>query len=900
MRPNDRVALFVLSIAMVVGGVYLLSIQSEWFWATIPWAITNKILSITIWVLWVTIWILLVVGGAALTIFGGFLLWKHFAPPDRPMRRTILILVGLLVLGVVGLGPQPGHVQDEAMQAGVPASSFEAAADHYFEGMDPGVKLSEAENKGRNMWLVWTGGNDRFWDTIIKHSFGTFDLLKTISSAPGLLYSRDNRWKYFGIVNEPCFVKPTQPDPHHFGLWLDQRRADCPPDPFADEKKYPGVKLGARGSPGLPVGSYYGEPTGIVGLRLFPNPDFDEAARRRWDPIRYYNDRTYYEQKDLVRPYRVGMACGFCHVGPSPTHPPDDPENPKWSNLNSTVGAQYLWLDRIFAWGADQSNVIFQLLQAYRPGTFDTSFVSSDNVLNPRTMNAVYGLKARLQHAKPFGRELLTGGQLHNKQFNDFFYTDWLRKLYDKPHAYTPHVLKDGSDSVGALGALNRVYLNIGLFSEEWLLHFWPFTGGKRLTPIRIADAERNSAYWQATEQQTPYMAEFLLAAGQPDRLADLPDADRARYLTADKATLDRGKVVFAERCARCHSSKLPEPLVGMQGPGAENCNGPRYLTCWNSYWTSTKSDDFKQKMLAIVQRDDFLQDNYLSSEFRVPVTLLQTNACSPLARNALAGNIWDNFSSQSYKDLPSVGDITAQDPFTGEDRKITMPAGGRGYTRPPSLISLWSTAPFLLNNTVGSHYYDQNPSVAARMAVFQASIEQMLWPERRTRDDNLGSKGVGLIQRTTSRSWVKVPSGFLPWYVTALRGPIGWLFPGVFTASGDVKIGPIPKGTPVGLIGNFDPLPEDTGWLADLSRAWKLLGLVLQLRHDLAAMPANADDATAARIFEPLGRELYELSVCPDYVVNRGHYFGTDKFDEEPGLSDADKYALIEFLKTF
>ena len=194
---------------MVVGGVYLLSIQSEWFWATIPWAITNKILSITIWVLWVTIWILLVVGGAALTIFGGFLLWKHFAPPDRPMRRTILILVGLLVLGVVGLGPQPGHVQDEAMQAGVPASSFEAAADHYFEGMDPGVKLSEAENKGRNMWLVWTGGNDRFWDTIIKHSFGTFDLLKTISSAPGLPYSRDNRWKYFGIVNEPCFVKPT-------------------------------------------------------------------------------------------------------------------------------------------------------------------------------------------------------------------------------------------------------------------------------------------------------------------------------------------------------------------------------------------------------------------------------------------------------------------------------------------------------------------------------------------------------------------------------------------------------------------------------------------------------------------------------------------------------------------
>ena len=817
------------------------------------------------------------------------------------MRRTILFLVGLLVLGVVVLtwfansGPQPGQVPDEAMLAGRVASSFPAAADDYFHDMDLGVQMGADEIKGRNMWIVWTGGNDRFWDRIIKDSFGTFDLLKTISSAPGLPFSRDNRWTYFGIVNEPCFDKPTGPDPQHFGLWLDQRRADCPPDPFADEKKYPGVKLRARGSDGLPVGSYYGEPTGIVGLRLFTNPDFDEAARRRWDPQRFYNDPSYYEQKDLVRPYRVGMACGFCHVGPSPTHPPDDPENPKWSNLNSTVGAQYLWLDRIFVWSANSSNYTYQLLHTYQPGTFDTSLVSSDSIINPRTMNAVYNLKVRLQHAKPFGRELLTGDQLDNKQFNDFISTGWLTEFYDKPYVYTPRVLKDGSDSVGALGALNRVYLNIGLFSEEWLLHFAPFTGLKRLSPIRIADANHNSAYWLATEQQTLYMAEFLLAAGQPDRLADLPEADRARYLTADQPTLNRGKAVFADRCARCHSSKLPEPLVGMQGPGSENCNGPGYLTCWNKYWAWTKTDEFKRKMLEIVQKDDFLRDNYLSSEFRVPVTLLQTNACSPLGRNALANNIWDNFSSQSYKDLPSVGDITVQDPFTGEKHKFTMPARGRGYTRPPSLISLWSTAPFLLNNTVGP--FEASPSVATRMKVFQPSIEQMLWPEKRAYDDVLGNKGVGLIQRTMATSWVTIPSGFLPgWQKTLL----GWVLPGVVTANGDVKIGPIPKGTPVGLIGNLDPLPEDPGWLATLSRGWKLLRIAFRLRHDLAVMPTHADDATAARIFEPLGRELYELSNCPDSVVNRGHYFGADQFNEEPGLSDADKLALIEFLKTF
>jgi hypothetical protein len=34
-------------------------------------------------------------------------------------------------------------------------------------------------------------------------------------------------------------------------------------------------------------------------------------------------------------------------------------------------------------------------------------------------------------------------------------------------------------------------------------------------------------------------------------------------------------------------------------------------------------------------------------------------------------------------------------------------------------------------------------------------------------------------------------------------------------------------------------------------------------------------------------------------YVVNRGHYFDAEYFKEETGLSDADKRALIELLKT-
>ncbi|NGZ11500.1 MAG: hypothetical protein CV088_19365, partial [Nitrospira sp. LK70] len=65
-------------------------------------------------------------------------------------------------------------------------------------------------------------------------------------------------------------------------------------------------------------------------------------------------------------------------------------------------------------------------------------------------------------------------------------------------------------------------------------------------------------------------------------------------------------------------------------------------------------------------------------------------------------------------------------------------------------------------------------------------------------------------------------------------------------------------------------------------------------------AMPRGATDEQARQVWDNLVEPLLEFNKCPDFVVNRGHYFGTSHFKEEPGLSDDDKYALIEFLKTF
>ncbi len=788
--------------------------------------------------------------------------------------------------------PKPGEVQDEARRAGRPASSFPAADEDYFHDMDGGIALTPDEVKGRNMWLLWTGGNDRFWDTITLNSVGIVDLLKTISSYPGYKFSRDNRWNYLGLVNEPCFQKATGPDAQHFGLWLDQRNGNCPPDPFANEQKYPGVKIGARGST-VPVGSYYGYPTGIVGLRLFPNPDFDAAAAKRWDPKRYYEDPSYYNDKKLIKPYRIGMSCAFCHVGPNPIKPPDDPENPKWENLSSNVGAQYFWVDRILMWNPDASSFPYQLFHTSRPGTLDTSLISTDNINNPRTMNAVYGLRARLDVAHRWGKETLAGGGLNNMQFNDFFHDGELAKFFQPPNTvWTARILKDGSDSVGALGALNRVYLNIGLFSEEWLLHFRALVGGEPITPIEISVARKNSAYWEATERQTPDMALFFLKSTDPHLLKDAPGGEA--YLTKDQSVLQHGATVFADRCARCHSSKIPTPAPGVDPDG---CAGKDYLSCWNKYWAWTKTDEFKSAMRKIVLQKDFLKDNYLSTELRVPATLLQTNACSPLATNAIAGNVWDNFSSQTYKDLPSVGNITVYDPYTGKPSTYAMPAGGRGYIRPASLISVWSTAPFLQNNTVGN--FNASPSVSARMGSFQDSIEKLLWPEKRDKDSLLGDKIPGLMDRTTQTSYLRVSGGYLPDYLKPLIGPGQRFFPAIF-GEGGIQLGPIPKGTPVELLSNFDLLGEPANSDEKRQRQEKVLKLLLKVKGDLDALPKNATDEDARKVFANLVQPMLELNKCPDFIVNRGHYFGTSYFAEEPGLSDQDKRALIEFLKTF
>jgi hypothetical protein len=708
---------------------------------------------------------------------------------------------------------------------------FPVATADYFAAMDGGMRLDAQEIRGRDTWLLWTAGDEAFWDFLASQSSGAFDLLKVLDSR-----NRATRFSYYGVMNEPGFRQADRPD--QFGLWLDA------PDGTADPAFSPNY---TESFPRDAFVRTYGRASGIVGLRIFLNPNFDAAARKKWDVQRFYADPSYYGDPSLVRPYRVGMACAFCHVGPHPLHPPADPEQPGWQNLSSIIGAQYLKPGRIFMLPHQEGSFFFQVVNSMPPGTVDTSALATDNINNPRTMNAIYSLGTRLKIA---ATETLAGGNL------DLPGT--------QPAMPVPHVLKDGADSIGAIGALARVYVSIGEFHQEWLKHFNLLIGGEPQTPFSIAVARRKSPYFRATLDRLADTAAFLIAAGKPQPLAQAPGG--AQYLRDSETVVVQGGKVFAENCAGCHVSynKMPQPPPGIG----------RDTPAWDAW---LRTDDFKSKMAALVGRADFLDDNFLSTDRRYPVTKIGTNACSPLASNALAGHVWDNFSSETYKKLPSVGAIEVQNPVNGATSDFDMPGGGRGYVRVPSLISIWASAPYLQNNSVGT--FTGDPSVAGRMAAFEDGMEKMLWPGRRL--------GPASVYRTTETSWLILSRRYLP----------ATLFPmlernGVLSGDGQtLSFGPIPKGTPVNLLANIAMTPDNSGLAARSAHYAKLVSLLIKFNEIQKARSKKVPDPQPTGAMNAIVPDLLALSTCPDFIADRGHPFGTR-------LADGDKRALIAFLK--
>jgi hypothetical protein len=100
----------------------------------------------------------------------------------------------------------------------------------------------------------------------------------------------------------------------------------------------------------------------------------------------------------------------------------------------------------------------------------------------------------------------------------------------------------------------------------------------------------------------------------------------------------------------------------------------------------------------------------------------------------------------------------------------------------------------------------------------------------------------------------------------------------------GSLSVGPIPMGTPVNLIMNMNPEAP----LGDLVNGGASL-----LRGSLMVQKRNLSGADALQAFDQeAGLPLLRVSKCPDFVLDRGHWFGE-------ALSDEEKTELKAFLKT-
>ena len=103
----------------------------------------------------------------------------------------------------------------------------------------------------------------------------------------------------------------------------------------------------------------------------------------------------------------------------------------------------------------------------------------------------------------------------------------------------------------------------------------------------------------------------------------------------------------------------------------------------------------------------------------------------------------------------------------------------------------------------------------------------------------------------------------------------------------GDLELGPIPAGTPVNLFANLGPDPV-TGEFEP-----KTIEVIKQTIDDLAAARLATNEDARRAIQQRIAERLMTVSRCPDFVMDRGHYFAA-------ALSEQERKDLIDLLKTF
>jgi hypothetical protein len=651
----------------------------------------------------------------------------------------------------------------------------------------------------------------------------------------------------------------------------------------------------------------FGTSTGALGYRKFPNPRFDAQkwralndgklgtwagyGRRLSDDATTTDGRTSrIGDGSIEPPFLIGVSCGSCHIAFDPLNPPKDPARPEWSNIKGGIGNQYLRISEIMVSGMPVDSPEWQIFAHARPGTSDTSAVPTDQVNNPGTINALINIGQRPVFE---GEEVTAWRKVASCDASSVEgETCWCEpgrstKCWrkSKQTEAVHHILKGGEDSIGALGAIQRVYFNIGSCAEAcWVNHLTdlrqvdPNQRNFGQTPFDIGQCRRDCPNFRAIEDRLPDILAFFLS--KENDATDLHVA-RANALKARKpaasyeyddlvedlerefgaGAVARGKEVFAETCARCHSS-VPEEKAG----------------------------PFRNRDFRAVSTATGLREDWMGSDQSTPAAEVDTFRCRSLHSNHMSGHVWEEFGSETLRARAQVPGIReASD-------------GGRGYYRNISLLSVWAHAPFMHNNALGPEicgwggkgpyefyrpvYVDgenrllpdnqqpacwaYDPTVEGRFKLYKESMRMLLNPQER-----------------------------IPKITKLDRDIVLDLGPKVMDGEDERKLFgftvTVPAGASAGALGNF----QHKQFAVDLvlakldrkqlekKRGPELAGEIAQVAEEVLANPAALIDTLRKR---PKLVEAY--SSCTDLIENKGHRFGEN-------LSVQDKNALTAFLAT-
>jgi len=712
-----------------------------------------------------------------------------------------------------------------------------------------------------------------------------------------------------GYVDPACGLKDAAldpDDPHTQGGKADQRASAC------DLK--------------------FGTSTGALGIRKFPNPRFDGAkwqalngGKANWSGFATTKAAATGIESDtrvskladasVEPPFLIGTSCGSCHIAFDPLNPPADPAHPKWENIKGLIGNQYTRMSELLGSGMPKSALEYQMFAHARPGVTDTSAISHDQINNPGTINALINVAQRpvfkgekvtkWRKVSTCGAEKDEGkcwcepgmsGKCWQMSTRDDDTTTVFLGGQKVALPGVHHILKGGEDSTGAHEAIQRVYFNIGSCSEQcWVNHFSdmrqvdPEQRGFGQTSFNVGQCRRDCPNFRAVEDRLQNILDFFASAesDQTDLAAARANVRKAKepaasYTLADldadlekefgKGAVSRGQTVFADNCARCHSS-IPESDGG-----------------------SFRNRDFAAPSDAHPRK---VRADFLGNDQSTPVTEVGTFRCRSLHSNHKAGHLYMEYASDSMRLRPVVADIPERN---------ELKDGGRGYMRNISLVNVWATAPFMHNNAIGPEICGKpankdndfhraryvgadgkllasqpdclryDPTVDGRFELYKRSMHELLNPKERgtkrtlTNADLIVDLGLRKLDGTTEKPAITVGpfADFMQ-----LRIPAG--------ASAGFLNGLQHKQ----LVGDLFLAKRDP---AKLEAAGK--------KELVPTLQAMADEALKqpSRFIDILRERRDFLSAnyqtCTQEIENEGHRFGED-------LSAADKKALTAFLAT-